>query len=48
MLPTQILEKLCKEINLPEPIYGPGFVSVDNKDFFASETVVNEAGTKSS
>lgn len=44
MLPTQILDKLCKEIHLSEPVYGPGVVSVDDKEFYASETVINEAG----
>ena len=44
MQPTQILEKLCKEIDIPQPQYGAGVVTVDGMEFRASEVVENEAG----
>jgi len=42
--PTAILEKLCKEAGLQEPIYEPGCVIVDEQRFYEMETVENEQG----
>jgi len=43
-LPTQILERLCKDIKIGEPRYGAGVVTVGGMQFTASETVQDEAG----
>ena len=44
MKPTAILEKLCMEAGLEQPLYQPGCVTVASQRFYEQEHVENEQG----